>query len=168
MTGEALRDAPIVRIVSSPLTRALHAIARHHPKVPVETDARIMERHFGVLQGKVYRGPSQKPDDTEGIESREAMTSRLRAFYDDLRVMAARTPGTTVLVSHGGALSALTNTVLFADGHVELAPDVQPSRFWNCSISEIDLTSTPAVLRRWADVAHLTDPSRVVNVDEGL
>lgn len=31
-----------------------------------------MERHFGVLQGKVYRGPSQKPDDTEGIESREA------------------------------------------------------------------------------------------------
>ena len=45
---------------------------RHHPKVPVETDARIMERHFGVLQGKVYRGPSQKPDDTEGIESREA------------------------------------------------------------------------------------------------
>lgn len=27
MTGEALRDAPIVRIVSSPLTRALHVRA---------------------------------------------------------------------------------------------------------------------------------------------
>ena len=31
-----------------------------------------MERNFGVLQGKVWTGPAQKPDDTEGIESRDA------------------------------------------------------------------------------------------------
>lgn len=27
-----------------------------------------MERGFGVLEGKVYRGPRNKPEDTEGIE----------------------------------------------------------------------------------------------------
>lgn len=96
------------------------------------------------------------------------MTARLSDFFRDLRASAAQTPGTTVLVSHGGALSALTNTVMFPEGHVVLAPGIEPSRFWNCSISEIDLTQEPAVLRRWADVSHLSSTTQVANVDENL
>lgn len=96
------------------------------------------------------------------------MTARLRAFFHDLRASAEQTPGTTVLVSHGGALSALTNTVMVPDGHVVLAPHVEPSRFWNCSITEIDVTSVPAVLHRWADVPHLDTGNQVANVDENL
>lgn len=49
------------------LTQTAQEIAAHHD-VRVETDARLMERCFGVLQGQVYRGPAQKPEDTEGIE----------------------------------------------------------------------------------------------------
>lgn len=36
-----------------------------------------MERCFGVLQGQVYRGPAQKPEDTEGMEPSAAYVARL-------------------------------------------------------------------------------------------
>lgn len=38
----------------------------------MESDDRLMERGFGVLEGNVYRGPATKPEDTLGIESTDA------------------------------------------------------------------------------------------------
>ncbi|WFC98595.1 phosphoglycerate mutase (2,3-diphosphoglycerate-independent) [Malassezia yamatoensis] len=171
MTGNALKDVPLARIVSSPLARAkdtANEIARHHPEISVETDARIMERNFGVLQGQKYRGPSQKPEDTQGIESSVAMTARLDSFFQDIRPSAAQSEGVTVIVSHGGALSCLMNNVMLPSGQVVLEPHVTPSRFWNCSITEISLGQSPAILSRWADTMHLTESSEVINVDESL
>ena len=72
LTGAAMRTEVLTRMVSSPLKRTwatAAAIAAHHPDVPLESDVRLMERSFGVLEGQVYRGPSEKPADTEGIES---------------------------------------------------------------------------------------------------
>lgn len=74
-TGSALQHEPLTRIISSPLKRTLHTaeeIAAHHSNVRVETDDRLMERCFGVLQGHVYRGPAEKPEDTVGIEPSHA------------------------------------------------------------------------------------------------
>ncbi|WFD17963.1 phosphoglycerate mutase (2,3-diphosphoglycerate-independent) [Malassezia caprae] len=169
-TGAALQVEPVARIISSPLQRTrdtAHHIAAHHD-VQIETDPRLMERCFGVLQGQVYRGPAQKPEDTEGIEPSTAMRARLASFWDDLvadvRVSA---PRLVVLVSHGGALSTLVNQVLLTRGDVVLHEGLEPSRFWNCSITDIHLRAEePGLIVRWADTAHLEEATHVVNVDE--
>ena len=96
------------------------------------------------------------------------MTARLDRFFQDIRSVAAQQEGITVVVSHGGALSCLMNTVMLPSGQVVLAPNVTPSRFWNCSMTEIGLGQSPATLTRWADTQHLTESSQVINVDESL
>lgn len=94
-----------------------------------------------------------------------SLAARLQSFYEELHASAPQ--GTTVLVSHGGAMSALMHSVLLPLGHVVAAPGLVASRFWNCSITEIDLDARPPTVVRWADTAHLasTEP-QVANVDE--
>lgn len=94
--------------------------------------------------------------------------ARLSAFFRDLKTSVASTPGTTVLVSHGGALSSLVNLVMLAEGHVVCAPSIEPSRFWNCSISEILFERDPPTIVRWADIAHLDASRKLANVDEAI
>ncbi|PKI85855.1 phosphoglycerate mutase (2,3-diphosphoglycerate-independent) [Malassezia vespertilionis] len=172
MTGVALQKEHITRIVCSPLQRALHtarAISKHHPNVPLVIDPRLMERHFGVLEGVQYNGPREKPENTEGIESSASVTKRLAHFWDDLRrEMGPNGSGTILLVSHGAALSSLVNTVMLANGHATCSETTKPSRFWNCSISEVDMSTFPAQIVRWADVSHLSDAPQSLNVDEAV
>lgn len=156
-------------------------IAAHHPSVQIEREPRLMERCFGVLQGQVYRGPAQKPEDTEGIEPSIAyvitmsthtlsMVARLQSFWHDLMKDMKAQPSVVVLVSHGGAISTLVNQVVVPEGHAVHGPGITPSRFWNCSISDIHLydhPSKPGTIVRWADVSHLHEAThKVVNVDE--
>lgn len=98
------------------------------------------------------------------------MVARLASFWQDLVQSVRAAPSVVVLVSHGGALSTLMNRVVLPSGGAALARGIEPSRFWNCSISEIefyeDAARTPTVVR-WADVSHLAETThRVVNVDE--
>lgn len=89
-----------------------------------------------------------------------------------------------VLVSHGAALNGLLNHVVLAEGYATTADGVEPSRLWNCSVSEVVMpvardgeTRPASALRgsivRWADIAHLGDaePGKNVplrNVDEKI
>lgn len=47
------------------------------------------------------------------------------------------TPQTVIVVSHGGAISALMNYVMMLGGTDVLAPGVAKSRMWNCSVTEV-------------------------------
>lgn len=97
------------------------------------------------------------------------MRERLASFWDDfVAEVRATAPPVVVLVSHGGALSTLVHQVLLPRGHIQLADDIEPTRFWNCSITDIHLGQEgPGHLVRWADTAHLRETAhQVVNVDE--
>ncbi|SPO27089.1 uncharacterized protein UTRI_10550_B [Ustilago trichophora] len=155
ITGRYLSSTTrIDRIIASPLKRAAdtaRAIHKHQPhasSLELEFDDRLKERAFGVLEGKVYTGGSKKPEDTEGIERMEPFSERLASFWNDLITRpnsnsnAAQADKqddveTVVLVSHGAAISALMNQVLIPGRYCFVPLGVTPSRFWNCSISEL-------------------------------
>ncbi|WFD33909.1 phosphoglycerate mutase (2,3-diphosphoglycerate-independent) [Malassezia cuniculi] len=170
-TADALRSVRVTHIISSPLSRArvtAEIIAKQQASAAFSTDERLQERGFGVLEGKVYSGPREKPADTVGIEPSAAVIARLGEFWEDL----TRSPDpdrTVAIVSHGGALSSLMNYVLTND-RVKCAAGVEPSRFWNCSLSEINVpTEGPGTVISWADVRHLhAGESHVRNVDEAI
>lgn len=127
-----------------------------------------MERGFGVLEGHVYHGPRNKPEDTVGIEPSPAVHERLGSFWEELT--RVRDPACIVaIVSHGSALSTLMNYIL-GRGSAQCAPGVEPSRFWNCSTSEITMPPSGAgTVLSWADVRHLhAGESHVRNVDEAI
>ncbi|KAL9935056.1 hypothetical protein V8E36_006132 [Tilletia maclaganii] len=128
-----------------------------------------MERYFGELQGKVWKGGDR--NGVPGIEPVERVTERLAGFWNDVilspgpwqdvvdeedgqdeggegAVAASARPGeivrTILLVGHGSALSTLAGLVLLDGGHVELAPGAERGRIWNCSITEIHVPASPA------------------------
>ncbi|KAJ1035806.1 hypothetical protein NDA13_000465 [Ustilago tritici] len=156
LTGRFLSSTRIDRIIASPLRRAADtakAIHRHQPSsLKLEYDDRLKERAFGVLEGKVYDGGSKKPEDTEGIERMEPFAERLGSFWNDLVTQPTTSGGdggkesteTVVLVSHGAAISALMNQVLVPGRYVIVPPSVVPSRFWNCSITELLVPTIPS------------------------
>lgn len=158
LTGDFLSTTRIDRIISSPLRRAAdtaQAILNRQSdkKLKLEYDDRLKERAFGVLEGKVYVGAAKKPEDTQGIELMEPFSERLASFWNDLitRVVEdtesaslTNTTETIVLVSHGAAISALMNQVLIPGRYCITPPSVVPSRFWNCSISEVVVPVIPA------------------------
>ncbi|SPO27433.1 uncharacterized protein UTRI_10550 [Ustilago trichophora] len=178
ITGRYLSSTTrIDRIIASPLKRAAdtaRAILKHQStasSLKLELDDRLKERAFGVLEGKVYTGGSKKPEDTEGIERMEPFSERLGSFWNDLITRPSANVGadtgqgekvdgveTVVLVSHGAAISALMNQVLIPGRYCFVPPTVTPSRFWNCSISEIffpiiytsaeSLTTSPGALSK--------------------
>lgn len=158
LTGRFLSSTRIDRIIASPLKRVAEtakAIHRHQPStLKLEYDDRLKERCFGVLEGKVYNGPSNRSDDTEGIERMADLSERLGSFWNDLvtrpvsdtdqaRQGKEGVTETVVLVSHGGAISALMNQVLVPGRYVFVPPSVTPSRFWNCSITELLVPTIP-------------------------
>ncbi|MCV0002146.1 histidine phosphatase family protein [Mobiluncus mulieris] len=125
-----LATEPIVRIVSSPLGRAV-ATAQCAAKLlglPVETDARLQERGFGQWEG--LTGEEIKagwPDDftswrdwgdpdsaRTGVESRRAVGERLSQACRDFA--ADLSAGQTMLVvSHGSACTQAVTTLLGLD-----------------------------------------------------
>ncbi|CDU26046.1 uncharacterized protein SPSC_06213 [Sporisorium scitamineum] len=161
ITGRFLTHLRIDRIIASPLKRAADTAraicdqqnSHYFSDSPLglEFDDRLKERGFGVLEGKVYRGGATKPEDTEGIEKMEPFSERLAGFWNDLvtrtgEVGKGGRVETVVVVSHGAAISALMNQVLVPGRYCIVPPNVVPSRFWNCSITELYVP----VITTWA------------------
>jgi hypothetical protein len=107
----------------------------------VTPDDRLKERAFGSLEGKSYRG--KKGDTIPGIEKTQQLQDRVASFWNDLIERQAQQTAaeqerveirTVLLVGHGAALSALLEVLT---PYALLEPGVQPSRLWNCSITEM-------------------------------
>jgi len=109
----ALEEEGIESVISSPLGRATKAATQiaSHLQRPLQFDARLMERCFGILDGKIpgmddaeamariYSGDAfSRPK--EG-ESRTDIGERMLA---SLREVAVTQPGNVCVVSHGHAI----------------------------------------------------------------
>jgi probable phosphoglycerate mutase len=131
--------------------------------LPLQLDAGLRERHFGIWQGFTYAEVEQQwPELSERWRRREADFGppggeTLRAFFDRCVATASRLaalhPGqTVVLVAHGGVLDCLYR----AASHLALdAP-----RTWelpNTGINRLLYTGEGFTLVGWADVHHLDE-----------
>lgn len=128
--GRSLEGMGIARIISSDLARAFDTatIIAEALGVEVEKEPRLRETHLGQWQGKtvgevddelpgaraVWRhDPTWAPP---GGESRVQVAQRARPVVDDLMETFDDWDGQAVLlVAHGGAISALTSSLLGLD-----------------------------------------------------
>ena len=165
--GQHMRQIRFDACVSSPLIRARETaeilLRESGNDIPVETDDRLKEIHFGDLEGfaptpadapklrQFFGDPFSCPRFPNGETVRE-VCARTQEF---LRELAGRDDGKTYLVStHGCSLRAMLNP-LYAD----------PADFWhgyvppNCSVSVIEaregrmeLTGDDLILYEISDV----------------
>ncbi len=154
---------PFDALYCSDLQRALQtaAPAAAALALPVTQDARLRERHYGVLEGLDSAEQMRKfPEETRlllardpdytlpGGESRNTFFSRV---LQALREIAARHGGQRILVvTHGGALDAAYRAA------AGLAPDTR--RSWpllNASLNSIIVENDRLVLQYWGLVRHL-------------
>lgn len=161
-TADHLSSICFDRVITSPLQRArdtaqaILSKQSNAASILLEQDDRIKERGFGVLEGKPYMGAKKKRESIEGIEQSSELQERLAGFWNELVTLNVpenyeeHSPSeqdrqdlkkedeyTILLVSHGAAISALFYEVLLWGHYIQLPPDIQPSRFANCSITEV-------------------------------
>ena len=171
--GQALQhDAPQV-LVSSDLSRArqtAEAVAAA-TGLPLQLDAGLRERHFGIWQGHTYqeveagwpeqsaRWRRREPDfGPEGGETLQQFFNRVVASAT--RLARAHAGQTLVLVAHGGVLDCLYR----AASRIALnAP-----RTWelpNTGVNRLLWTGEGFTLVGWGDVHHLDDEARDESAD---
>ena len=171
--GQALQhDAPQV-LVSSDLSRArqtAEAVAAA-TGLPLQLDAGLRERHFGIWQGHTYqeveagwpeqsaRWRRREPDfGPEGGETLQQFFDRVVASAT--RLARAHAGQTLVLVAHGGVLDCLYR----AASRIALnAP-----RTWelpNTGVNRLLWTGEGFTLVGWGDVHHLDDEARDESAD---
>ncbi len=167
--GRRLQGIQFGELISSDLGRAMEtaAVISRFSGHPLQTDHRLRERNYGVLEGLsldeikvrhpeiLERLGSNDPDYViPGGESYHQHYKRCIEFVEE---QTADRPGTTlVLVIHGGVLDCLFRYV------AHLAPD-QPRCFTtiNASLAVFKYGrfygTRRWVIETWGDVAHLKD-----------
>jgi len=165
--GQRLQHMGVDRLVSSDLgrTRETSGIIAGYTGHAVQWDARLRERHYGVLEGlnvkeilarhaDVYRQLKTEDPDFE-IPGGESHRQHYHKNIPVIEAFANETPGTTtVLVAHGGVLE---NVFRYVSG-LELGRPrcVLPT---NASLSIIQYGmfygSTRWIIKTWGDAAHL-------------
>jgi 2,3-bisphosphoglycerate-dependent phosphoglycerate mutase len=149
-------------LVSSDLGRTLQTATpiAAATGLPLATDARLRERHFGVFEGLTLeeirqRHPrdylhwqAREPDYAmPGGESLMQLRARLTACLEEI---AARGVERAVLVSHGGALDALYR--------IATGTPYSTVRTWelhNASVNDIVVECRHWRVAGWGDIAHL-------------
>jgi probable phosphoglycerate mutase len=162
-----LRHGDFDELISSDLGRAMEsaALIAEATGLTVQTDARLRERNFGILEGMTLSEIEQRhpgllkqwmaddPDFSipEGESHREHY-SRNVSFFEDW--LAEKESTSTVVVLHGGVLDSLFRYI------AKISLD-RPRCFvtTNASLSVVVhgvFYGTPRwVIRSWGDVAHL-------------
>jgi broad specificity phosphatase PhoE len=152
-------------VISSPLSRAKETaeIVASVLDIRVEFDPILLERHIGEMEGltadevrKRPQPPYVTPYDPIGGEGEGDWALFLRAGQA-LHGLLRRSPGSYLIVSHGGLLNQLMNTI------IGIAPHVDPSgvrfRFENTAFARVIYYPYQ---HRWSidalnDRAHLSD-----------
>jgi probable phosphoglycerate mutase len=165
--GRRLRDMKIDALISSDLgrARASAAIVAGHTGHILTTDARLRERHYGVLEGLTLaeiqadhadvldRFNADDPDYViPGGESHRMHFERNRAWIEEW--IANRAGATVAIVVHGGVLDSLFR-------YVARLPLAQPRCYVtkNASLSMFTRGQFYGTLRwviqTWGDAGHL-------------
>lgn len=111
--GEALKEAGIELIITSPLSRARETaeiIRGYIGEVPIVSDELLMERSFGRLEGQcMYVSEAESYPAEYDVEPRDAALTRIREAMEAYR---REYEGKTILVvTHGGILFELLCSV---------------------------------------------------------
>lgn len=161
LAGEAIHSAYTSDLCRASATAAAIAAGRG---LPVRSEQRLRELHFGAWEGLTYAQIHEaepavlaaweaNPEDCSplGGETLADLAVRLRSFLDELRqkVEASRT---VLLVGHRGSLRLL----------LCLALGLPPRALWRfrldaASVSELELHPGTAVLNRLNDTHHLRE-----------
>lgn len=165
--AQALSGETLAAIYSSDLSRARQtAEALAAPSgVPVQPDAALRERCFGVFEGLSFadvrrrwpdqaerwrrRDPAFEP---EGGESLEDFYARVVAVVQ--RLAAAHRGQNIAVVAHGGVLDCLYRAAARVD--------LRAPRTWalaNASVNRLLYADAGLVLVGWADCSHLEVPT---------
>ena len=162
--GHRLSSVSFDVVYSSDLGRAARtaqAITRHRDGEPV-LDARLRERHYGVLEGLGYEHEVQEryPEVIARLdsyssdyviptgESAEQVRDRVASFVDD--VMAAHIGKTVLVVAHGGVVRALFWHLLDLPYRA-----VRRACSDNASVSAFRYSNGMWNLELWNDTGHL-------------
>lgn len=112
--GQALQNAGIQLIITSPLSRAAKTgeiIRQFVGEVPLIHDELLLERDFGAMNGEVAdeRDAENWPPEV-GVEPKESLDQRLWTAMENYR--RAYPDKIILVVTHGAALHSLLNQVM--------------------------------------------------------
>ncbi|WP_459130122.1 histidine phosphatase family protein [Guggenheimella bovis] len=140
---EKIVELSLEAIFSSPLKRAKETaeILNENLSLPVHFDDRLVERHFGELEGKSYESLDWSKDEDNwdflkdayesfGVESIESMDKRIDSFIEDLK----KTPFERVLILSHGSLGKL-----FMKKIQKKSGENKEQVIQNCAIVELEL-----------------------------
>jgi probable phosphoglycerate mutase len=152
---DAIYSSDLGRVTQTaePLARLL--------ELPVRTDARLRERHYGMFQTLTYAEVKLRhPEEYARFRNREPEYDfrggeSLQAFYDRsvacLAEIASRHPGESILVfTHGGVLEMAYR---FARGLGLRSP--RDFAIPNCGVNRLAIDGGTWTVLAWADCAHL-------------
>jgi len=163
--GERFLDQRVDVLISSDLGRAMQTanpIARAC-RLPVIRDARLRERHLGVLQGKTREQAQQivpKMFDVfrsriadAPLEDGESLEMFARRVIEALSEVAQTHRNKRIVaVTHGGVVDIAHRWV----SNIALdAPRVSPIR--NASINTLRVSASGFEIVHWGDISHLPD-----------
>lgn len=161
--GERFREMNIDVLVSSDLCRAMQTMQpiAEARGLPIVRDARLRERHLGVLQGKTREEAQQvAPEAFEVFRSRatdavldegESLTTFADRVIDALRELTQTHENKRIVaVTHGGVLD-------IAYRHANKTPLEAPRTFaiHNSSVNTFRVKDGQFRLLSWGDVSHL-------------
>lgn len=155
----ALEGEGIESIISSPLGRAKDAATQiaSHLQRPLQFDARLMERCFGILDGK-----TPGVDDAESTariycgdasfrpEKGESRTDTAERMIASLREIAVTQPGNVCVVSHGYAIQTVIALLLG-----NKAGEFPRYAHLNGAFSLLEWRDNQLTLSRWGIGTHL-------------
>ena len=158
-----LVERPAARARNRRGDRAAPSLEAGGPRLAVETDAGLRERHFGVFQGATYadidarwpaealrwrrREPAFAPDGGESL-----LDFHARCVGTAARLAALHAGRTVALVAHGGVMDCLHRAAL--------GLDLQAVRTWqlgNAAINRLLFSGGRFGLVGWGDTRHLDD-----------
>jgi broad specificity phosphatase PhoE len=167
--GDRLRNAGVVRIVHSPLTRAVETAqliaGELNPKVPLEPDPELREAEFSrYLQGVPYwQVPVRRPlwlvhkvrrGIIPGDESIEAMGGRVLGV---VKRLAREHPGETMaVVSHADPLNAAW---ILLDGRPQNEREMHRSGMHKAGMLQLDVEGETPKAWEYVPPPHVSKPA---------